>query len=127
MNLLLEIGKITSGAVTKAACVVYDAAGKVLLPGAANAVKFAGVAQHDAANGATLRLAKAGIVDVVAAAAIAPGEELVIADNAGRVQPAGAVAGTVYNIVGRAEEVASAAGDIIEMSIAPSSKNSAAS
>ena len=120
MNKLLEVGKVTAGAVTANAVVVLDNNGKVTLPGAANAARFGGVAQADAALGAQARVALAGICDVVAAAAFNAGEELMIADNTGRVQKVAAVAATVYNIVGIAVESAAAAGDIVEMLIAPS-------
>jgi hypothetical protein len=120
MNKLLEVGKIAAGAVTANACVVLDNNGKVALPGAANAARFGGVAQTAAATGAQVTVAQSGIVDVVAAAAFNPGEELEIADTSGNVQKAATTAATVRNIVGIAQEAASQAGDIVEMLIAPS-------
>jgi hypothetical protein len=120
MNKLLEISKVTAGAVTANAVVVLDNNGKALLPGAANAARFGGVAQAAADSGAQARIAVSGVVDVVAAAAFNPGEELVIAGNTGKVQKAGATAATVYYVVGVAMEVAAADGDIVEMLIAPS-------
>ncbi len=127
MNPLLEISKVTSGAVTKNAVVVLAADGTVLLPAAANAAKVAGVAGAAAASGAQCRVAVAGVVDVIAASAIAPGDLVMVADNTGKVQTVLAVAGTVYNVVGVALEAAAAVGDIFEILLAPCTRNSAAS
>lgn len=126
-NPLLDITKVASGAVTKDAVVVLDSVAKVLLPGGANVAKFGGVAGHVAAIGEAVRLRIAGVVDVVAGAAVVPGDWLVIAGTTGKVTPAGTTAGTVYNIIGVALEAAAADGDIIEMLIAPCTRNAAVS
>jgi hypothetical protein len=120
MNKLLEVSKVAASAVTANAAIVLDNNGKVALPGAANASRFGGVAQAAADAAAQARIAVSGIVDVVAAAAFNPGEELMIAGATGKVQKIGATAATVYNVVGIAIEAAAADGDIVEMLIAPS-------
>jgi hypothetical protein len=127
MNPLLEISKVTSGAVTKNAVVVLAADATVLLPAAANAAKVAGVAGAAAASGAQCRVAVAGVVDVIAASAITPGDLVMVAGATGKVQTVLAVAGTVYNVVGVALEAAAADGDIFEILLAPCTRNSAAS
>lgn len=118
---LLQITKIAAVALPARACIVLDTSNRATMAGAANAAKFGGVCQAAAAAGTPARIAVAGIVEVVAAGPIAPGDELMIAGATGKVTPIGATAGVVFNIVGRAEEAAVADGDIINMLIAPSS------
>lgn len=124
-NPLIETTKIANGALTAKAAIVLDNNNKANMPGGANAARFGGVCQAAAADTMPARIAAGGIVEVIAAAAFNPGELLTIADNTGKVQKAGATAGTVYNVIGIANEAAGASGDIVEMLIAPHTINAA--
>ncbi len=120
MNPILETTHIAANALTAKRCVVLDNNNKADMPGGANAARFGGVCQEGAAQGAPARICRIGEVEVTAAAAFNAGEELMIAANTGKVQKIGAVAATVYNVVGIAVESAAADGDIVRMLIAPS-------
>ena len=126
-NPLIETTKIANGALTAKAAIVLDNNNKANLPAGVNADRFGGVCQAAAADGAPARIAVAGIVEVVAKAAFNPGERLTTADNLGKVQKIGAVAGTIYYVIGIAMEAAGADGDIVEMLIAPQTINAAVS
>ncbi len=92
----------------------------VKLPAGGNAGAIAGVTvftQTIAGRGVSVR--KAGIANVVAAAAVAIGDPVNIADAQGRVKALNEAAGTKVECLGFAETAAAAAGDIIEVFICP--------
>lgn len=92
----------------------------VTMPTGPNAGAIAGITMHtqnDAGRAVSVR--KAGIAEVVAANAIAIGAPVMIADTNGRVKAVSETAGTKVEIVGYAETAATAAGDVIEILVAP--------
>lgn len=105
--------------------IVQDTDGRATLPSAAGAGRILGVLQNkpgfkqDEKIGRAARVRKGALSKVEAASAIAVGDPLEIADTAGRVrkatQPSATWTGTRVNIVGQAEQAASASGDIIMM------------
>src|SRR5438105_955887 len=99
-----------------AACTLVVAVGTVRLPAAAAADPI-GVAQADAVASKSVVILQAGIARCVAAAAIAIGDYVEIADAQGRVRTkAKAAAGAQPTpIVGRARTAAANAGDFIDV------------
>ena len=84
----------------------------IKLPAGANAGNIVGVAHSDIAAGETGSLTVTGIEYVAVSEAVSIGDELVVADNTGKVKPkaAGATAQGL-GIVGRALRAATADGD----------------
>jgi len=95
--------------------VVKDGVNTVDLPAADNEL-CAGIANYDAAAGQHVGVVKNGQFQfAVAGAAIADGKEVIL-DDTGRFITLPTSAGT-YNVVGVAQEVASAAGKLFELVI----------
>lgn len=89
-----------SGVLAFCALVAGTAENQVKRPAAANASKFIGVADHDAANGEDVSVIDKGIVYMRASAAvIAVGDYVNVADTTGRVKTAGEAANTA-NVLG---------------------------
>lgn len=86
------------------------------LPGAANAGKILGVTvTSQEKDNAPVSVRKAGIVEVVANGAIAPGDPVNIADNQGRVKKVSETAGTKVQCLGFAETSSTNTGDLVEV------------
>jgi len=108
----------TGGAASARVVVAGAATGQCALPAAANAGKILGVtvtSQPEIGRGISVR--KAGIAEVVAAASIAPGSPVNIADATGRIKAVNESAGTKVQCLGFAETGATTAGDIVEVFI----------
>ncbi len=139
----LELGKFT---VVVASSTNYgDGCG---LPAAANAGNILGVAQNSvipsgsadysggqynivsgtawpansipaSAQGEEVQVMRLGVSRVVASGAISRGDAVNVADNQGRVKTVNETAGTLVHILGYAEELATAAGDVIRVLVMP--------
>lgn len=96
-------------------------AGQCQYPGGAggSAGTLLGVTQDEAADGRAVAVRKAGIALVEAAGAITVGDLVEAADTAGRVQAAAINPGATTEALGWAETAATAAGDLIEVFLAP--------
>ncbi len=91
-------------------------ADQVTRPAAANADKIIGVAGHTAPNGEDVSVYDYGVVNLVAASAIAVGDYVNIGDTEGRVKTVSEDAGTA-NLVGIARSAASAAGQYVRVKL----------
>lgn len=131
--------KITDAAgVSEFRAVIQDTAvtagGAVKKPTAANDVKFVGVTQEaQATQNRSVLVRETGRTKVVAAAPIAVGDAVAIADNTGKVttcqsdyEAAAGVAKLLY-VIGFCRTPAGADGDIFEMDIQPHLVKTAAS
>lgn len=95
-------------------------AGRAKLPTGANAAGVLGITTHgQTRQGAAVAVRKAGIARVEAAGAIALGAPVNVAGATGRVKAIDEAAGTKVQCVGFAETTASAAGDLVEVFLAP--------
>jgi hypothetical protein len=95
--------------------------GSVSLPTAANNGKIAGISVHGQNTaGYALSVRKAGIAHAVAAASIAAGDAVIVADEQGRVKSVvGQTAGTKLEVVGFAESSVNTIGQIVEILVSP--------
>lgn len=91
--------------------------GEVKRPAAANAGKIIGVAGHDEANTRDVSVYNWGVMNLVAASAIAVGDYVNIADAEGRVKTVSEAAGVVVFVVGIARGAASAAGQYVPVQL----------
>jgi predicted RecA/RadA family phage recombinase len=89
---------------------------QVKRPAAANAAKLIGVAGHDAADTEDVSVYSHGVMNLVAASAIAVGDYVNVADAEGRVKTVSETAGT-QNVVGIARGVATANGQLIKVDL----------
>lgn len=105
-----------SGLLAHRVVVAGSGVDEVKRPAAANANKLIGVAGHDAANGEDCSIYSVGVMNLVAAAAIAVGDYVNVADAEGRVKTVSEVANTA-NVVGIARGVATAAGQLIKVDL----------
>lgn len=83
-------------------------ANEVKNPAAANASKIIGVAGHDAANGEDVSIYSFGIVNCVAASAIAVGDYVNVAGTTGKVKTISEASTTVVYPVGIARSATTA-------------------
>ena len=114
--------EVAAGITKYSALVHGTGAGGAQLPAAANAANLVGVAQEEveapsggSAVGRGVSVRKLGITRVIAAQAISVGDFVNVADAQGRVKPLNEVAGTLVHVLGMAETVATAAGDIVQV------------
>jgi hypothetical protein len=108
----------TGGTPSGRVVVAGSTAGQCAVPAAANAGKILGVAVTSQTElGRSLSVRKAGTAEVTAAGAIAVGDPVNIADDAGRVKTVNESSGIKVQCLGFAETPAATAGDMIEVFI----------
>jgi predicted RecA/RadA family phage recombinase len=113
-NSVLRETFVADVAVTQFAALVQGEADyHATLPAGENAGKFVGVALDDAKPGQTVPSLLIGTVWMVAAGAIAAGDEVIIANAQGQVESASALSSGTPNPIGKALSSATAAGDLV--------------
>lgn len=105
-----------TGVIKHAVLVAGTSENQVKNPAAANADKVVGVAGHAAADQVDVSVYDKGIVNLIAASAIAVGDYVNIADTTGRVKTISEAAGTA-NVVGIARSAAGAAGAYVKVQL----------
>ena len=107
------------GTITQYAACVTNAEGTCVVGANSNDTGFVGVSIEEAASGQAVNLAGVGaIVPVqVGITGITVGTDVITYDASGRIGPVGVARGTAYNVIGRALEDGTTAGDVISIQV----------
>ena len=120
-NRILTKTYVAEGATPRRRIVRFGTGKGSVTLGAAATDDLVGVTDHtaDTASGARVDVHRAGLVEVEAGAAFAKGKPLTT-DGTGRAIAAAPAAGANVRIIGLSEAAAGAAGDVVDVMLAPS-------